>query len=497
MEVPQTLDANVILKIDLNDTSGNQSMNPPVSSTPGEVLASNQNSPIIMPVVQETIAQSYVDQSMIPKGHSILAKGGGMSNAAVQYTNSRSFKNVYKDIGSLEPSELLQGLALGRGMSKGQSILNSGGGLSGMSLFKMEHYNPIDTTDNAIGGGEEKHDEDDDDTGDDDEYSYSSVSSVDTDEEKGTNPTTPTASKDLGTTFELTPEAKRKQIEDILKANYEVQRLHELTQAKKKADIEKHNKYLEIKKLKRKARDAKKAAMDAKKAASAKPITDDDDGDDTDISTDVTDEEKGTNPSTPELTSDARLKQIEEMLKAKKKAEIEKKKLKRKEREAKKAASAKPTTDDDDAEPVIQISLIDRLIKNAPDLEKAFQSKSGDKTWVIVMENGDVKSGNIAKMKTALNKVGVTANMTAGLKKVKKFEKHKLGQAYHISKSMLTKALGITDTELKDLAKTDKWGDDMAVKLMMLDFPDVPNKDPDAIVVQKSPGKKGKKPNKT
>jgi len=351
MEVPQTLE----LKIDLNDTSGNQSMNPPVSSTPGEVLASNQNSPIIMPVVQETIAQSYVDQSMIPKGHSILAKGGGMSNAAVQYTNSRSFKNVYKDIGSLEPSELLQGLALGRGMSKGQSILNSGGGLSGMSLFKMEHYNPIDTTDNAIGGGEEKHDEDDDDTGDDDEYSYSSVSGVDTDEEKGTNPTTPTASKDLGTTFELTPEAKRKQIEDILKANYEVQRLHELTQAKKKADIEKRNKYLEIKKLKRKARDAKKAAMDAKKAASAKPITDDDDGDDTAISTDVTDEEKGTNPSTPELTPEARLKQIEEMLKAKKKAEIEKhhkdleiKKLKRKAREAKKAASAKPTTDEDD-----------------------------------------------------------------------------------------------------------------------------------------------------
>jgi hypothetical protein len=37
----------------------------------------------------------------------------------------------------------------------------------------------------------------------------------------------------------------------------------------------------------------------------------------------------------------------------------------------------------------------------------------------------------------------------------------------------------------------------MAVKLMMLDFPDVPDKDPVAKVVQKSPGKKGKKPKKT
>ena len=113
------------------------------------------------------------------------------------------------------------------------------------------------------------------------------------------------------------------------------------------------------------------------------------------------------------------------------------------------------------------------------------------------MENGDVKSGNIAKMKTALNKVGVTPKMTAKLMEVKKFEKHKLGQAYHISKSMLIRALDITDVKLNDLAKTDKWDDDMAVKLMMLDFPDVPDKDPVAKVVQKSPGKKGKKPKKT
>jgi hypothetical protein len=222
MEVPQTLDANVILKIDLNDTSANQSM----SQSP---VARAQES-----IAQETIAQSYVDQSMIPKGHSILAKGGGMSNAAVQYTNSRSFKNVYKGRGSLEPSKLLQGMALGRGMSKGQSILNSGGGLSGMSLFKMEHYNPLETIDDAIGGEEEKHggdetkkdskgktnDDNDDDDDTDDDDSFSSISSVDTDEEKGTNPATPTASKGLGSSSQLTPEARRKQIEEILKAAY-------------------------------------------------------------------------------------------------------------------------------------------------------------------------------------------------------------------------------------------------------------------------------------
>jgi antitoxin component HigA of HigAB toxin-antitoxin module len=138
--------------------------------------------------------------------------------------------------------------------------------------------------------------------------------------------------------------------------------------------------------------------------------------------------------------------------------------------------TAESSEDDSDAEQVIQISLIDRLIQSATKLDKAFQSKSGDKTWVIVMENGDVKSGNLKKMKTALNKVGVTDEITLGLKEVKKFEKHELGQAYHISKSILTQALNITETELNGMAKTDKWENEIAVKLMMLDFPDVPKK---------------------
>jgi hypothetical protein len=129
------------------------------------------------------------------------------------------------------------------------------------------------------------------------------------------------------------------------------------------------------------------------------------------------------------------------------------------------------STTTDDAEPVVQISLIDRIIQTSSEFDKAFQSKSGDKTWVIVMETGEVKSGNLKKMKTALNKVGVTDEITLGLKDVTKFEKHKLGQAYHISKSMLTKALGITDAKLNGMANTDKWDDDMAVKLMMLDVP--------------------------
>jgi len=115
-------------------------------------------------VVREYVDREYVahkyTRSMIPKGRSILAKGsGGMSNDAVIYTNSRSFKNVYKGSGSLEPSKLLQGMPLGIGMSKGQSILNSGGGLSGMSLFKMKHYNPLETSDDASGFMEGKHGE--------------------------------------------------------------------------------------------------------------------------------------------------------------------------------------------------------------------------------------------------------------------------------------------------------------------------------------------------
>ena len=42
--------------------------------------------------------------SIIPQGRSILASGGGLINAPVQYTNSRSFKNSYKDVGSLSSS---------------------------------------------------------------------------------------------------------------------------------------------------------------------------------------------------------------------------------------------------------------------------------------------------------------------------------------------------------------------------------------------------------
>ena len=161
MEVPQTLD--------IRDTSAIHSMGRAMSSDStllyGSGLTtpnlSNQSSPTnsIMyrrslfdypPVAREYVAREYVareyvaqesaaqsyTRSMIPKGRSILARGGGMSNDAVQYTNSRSFKNVYKGRGSLEPSKLLQGMALGLGMSTGKSILNSGGGLSGMSLLK-------------------------------------------------------------------------------------------------------------------------------------------------------------------------------------------------------------------------------------------------------------------------------------------------------------------------------------------------------------------------
>ena len=72
-----------------------------------------------------------------------LSKDGGLSNTPVEYTNSRSFKNMYKGKGSIHPSKLLKGLDTGQGMTKGHIILARDGGLKGTSLFKMKHYKPL------------------------------------------------------------------------------------------------------------------------------------------------------------------------------------------------------------------------------------------------------------------------------------------------------------------------------------------------------------------
>jgi hypothetical protein len=78
---------------------------------------------------------TYKPNAMMPKGKSVLASGGGISNTPVQFTFSRSFKNVYKNAGSLSSTNSLSGLDNGGGLSKGHSILDSGRGLLGTSLF--------------------------------------------------------------------------------------------------------------------------------------------------------------------------------------------------------------------------------------------------------------------------------------------------------------------------------------------------------------------------
>jgi len=52
-----------------------------------------------------------------------MYKGTGLSNTPVEYTNSRSFTNVYKGKGSISSSKLLQGLETGQGLNKGHTIL--------------------------------------------------------------------------------------------------------------------------------------------------------------------------------------------------------------------------------------------------------------------------------------------------------------------------------------------------------------------------------------
>jgi len=89
-----------------------------------------------------------------------MYKGAGLSNTPVEYTNSRSFTNVYKGKGSISSSKLLQGLEIGQGLDKGHTILNPGGGLKGTSLFKTKHYNPLGDS------GDEADESDESDEGD-------------------------------------------------------------------------------------------------------------------------------------------------------------------------------------------------------------------------------------------------------------------------------------------------------------------------------------------
>jgi hypothetical protein len=95
-----------------------------------------------------------------------MYKGTGLSNTPVEYTNSRSFTNVYKGKGSISSSKLLQGLETGQGLNKGHSILNPGGGLKGISLFKMKHYNPLGGSDDEADESAESDEGDEGDEGD-------------------------------------------------------------------------------------------------------------------------------------------------------------------------------------------------------------------------------------------------------------------------------------------------------------------------------------------
>ena len=113
--------------------------------------------------------------SLIPKGRSILASGGGLSNTPVEYTNSRSFMNVYKNKGSLAGFGLIEKIR-GSGLAKGESVLDSGRGvLFGNSLFKIKHYDPLEikVDTNSITAAPKVYvdddDDDDDDYGDDDD----------------------------------------------------------------------------------------------------------------------------------------------------------------------------------------------------------------------------------------------------------------------------------------------------------------------------------------
>lgn len=79
-------------------------------------------------------------RSMIPKGRSVLPRGGGLSNTPVSY--ARPTTNFLKGRGSMSGTSLL---AKGGSLPKGHSVLIPGGGMVGTSLFKMKHYDPYES----------------------------------------------------------------------------------------------------------------------------------------------------------------------------------------------------------------------------------------------------------------------------------------------------------------------------------------------------------------
>jgi hypothetical protein len=101
--------------------------------------------------------------SIMTRGNSVLAKGGGMSKEPVKYTFTRHYTNLYKNIGTMSSSDYpFKGLEKGGGLEKGHSILDtgkehpiikSGDGMEGTSLFEMEHYNPIEEINDDVVGG--------------------------------------------------------------------------------------------------------------------------------------------------------------------------------------------------------------------------------------------------------------------------------------------------------------------------------------------------------
>ena len=571
---------------------------------------------IIDHIFHQSASSEYIhsSKSLIPKGRSILARGGGLSNNPVQYTNSRSFKNIYKGTGTLSSisNNQFNGLESGLGMRKGHSILNTGGGLSGMSLFKMKHYNPLETINDDVGGVEEeekKYSESRMET----EAEYKerhrgtsqllnkgakkgtiNIDSVpastrkeilqaknakrDLDDDESSIDSDPTdLSTDLGTLFRLSPKGRQKQAEENLK--------HLQLQARADQANAKGTKNKPVPNpvpnpvtppvatstwASRVTNPVATTTATEPVATSTTPIptttatepvitqsgitdlisllklvtvnTKSMFGDvkwDQSFEADGSDKSymiyknnggsaweviKGTEGSTlhnlNKVLTSTDVKIDESTLKTHGSYEgssrflvvawnsnigldittfknsfteaLKQNKAKQKKADpepkpkAKPKPKADPVADPNDAGAHVEkISLIDRIIEKSSSLDQTFQATSGNKTWVIVMSNGNVKSGNVGRMKTALNHVGVGSDMTAGLKEVKKFKKHEHGQAYHISKEMLTKALGITETKLNAMANKEKWDEDIALRLMMLDFPDVPNKRPNKIIVQK------------
>ena len=394
-------------------------------------------------------------RSMLPKGRSVLPRGGGLSNEPVSY--ARPTTNFLKGRGSIAGAGLL---AKGGSLPKGHSALIPGGGMDGTSLFKMKHYDPYEpikespTIETSEGGIVQI---------------KADLSKVDKETQKRAEEEALELARQRATPIDS---FKKK----FLKADHEtrkkVAKFLIPTPPGPAAGQRSYRKNFAM----------ESTVRETESSEQPKQLQFDSSGSDAELET------KGKNRTEKHDSSeDESVQKLKPTKKTKKSSKLQSadKKMDGGDDEStkKQAPAKKPLSDkeldqavedlDDDLGEAVKaidydayVSKINGIINQSDGIEKTFDPKSPNKIWVIVSKEGKVHKGNGTQMKSKLKKVGV---IPRGHNEVKVFPEHEMGQAFLLSKEMLTKVLGVNETQLTNMADLD-----LEKRLLMLSFPDAP-----------------------